>query len=295
MIGDHWFDALNKTLVRSASRRDALRAAVLTTGVILTGVPDAGAAKKKRCSRQACRHEFSTKKDRDHCQTKCGRCRKRGKFCIVSVPEPKRATCCHADQECCHSALLNASGCLPPDRTCCADATFGICFKPDKCCPGVGCVDTTTNHDHCRVCNHVCAVDEECIDSACVSAACPDGSERCDGRCVDTTADRDHCGRCDVPCGIDQRCVNSGCEGLRCEPGLVPPVCPEHPQGFCVADETYVCCDGDYCVFSDGQDPDDYFCCGRGFEAPLVGCPRFDEPCASPNQYPPIATHQQGE
>jgi hypothetical protein len=49
MIDEHWFDALNKSLVRSTSRQVMLRAAAATvTSFVFSAVPDTQAAKTER-------------------------------------------------------------------------------------------------------------------------------------------------------------------------------------------------------------------------------------------------------
>ncbi len=98
------------------------------------------------------------------------------------------------------------------------------------CCPGEGCVDSTSLHD-CGACGNdctqagpgqVCLGGQTCGVTAC--AATMDGGETCplgdggnlggccSGRCVDLNSDNDNCGGCDSPCAGGTTCQGGSCQ-----------------------------------------------------------------------------------
>ena len=144
MSHEHWFDTLNRSLVRPAPRRVLLRlAAALVAGAVLGGrrpstIVTVGAA-AERCARRACRRhpwpQQTEEDDRDFCEVKCGRCKKAGTaFCIHRADnhhDEDHATCCRRREKCCPETFY----CCPKEYSCCKDPT-----KPFPCCPlGRGC------------------------------------------------------------------------------------------------------------------------------------------------------------
>jgi len=221
MSDAHWFDTLHKDLMRSWSRREAVRSlVVMLPGLLLdprdTEAENKHGGKKKskrpdRCGRAECAATWPRDKDnRDACELKCGRCRIRKKFCIVErdpTDPAKVATCCHRHQTCCPTSDGISS-----------------------------CVDMQTDRSHCGQCGNACAVNEICLDGDCLCAVncCPSGQELCAGRCVNTQIDRTNCGGCGLACAEGQWCEGAECRGCGTGPG---------------------CCSGmftDYCVDGNG-------------------------------------------
>ena len=131
MKTDHWFDRLHRVVLSHAPRREVVRVAgaLLAGGLVGRRETGGAGAAQERCSRSLCRRHFETKKDRDFCEIKCGRCRIREKFCIIGSG---RATCCHEDEKCCQ----NGKDCCPEDFVCClADNVVACCPNGQECCP----------------------------------------------------------------------------------------------------------------------------------------------------------------
>jgi hypothetical protein len=142
VLGDHWFDILNKVLVGEAPRRHLVRAAAaLAASLGLIG-PLTGTARKRKtkkskkkrkrkrspnpgpsCSGGACAAEpiwAGNTSEISFCELVCRQCDGDDPrpFCIVDGVKPdgtatKVARCCEADQECC------GSDCCGPAGQCC--------------------------------------------------------------------------------------------------------------------------------------------------------------------------------
>jgi hypothetical protein len=211
MIDDHWFDRLNRVIVRRAPRREVARVAgALLAGMLLSGAPVTTTASrqkpkpKPRCGVAACAAQWpDDPENRNECELKCGRCRIRKKFCIRILfpndPEPlKVATCCHEHQTCC----------------------------------GNKCVDTKTDDQNCGGCGNPCAAGESCVDGACrtTSEECRDADCPVGQRCVWNGADvACGCGEGFKYCVESTRCIREEyvcCGGNPtvtgyCFPGLI--------------------------------------------------------------------------
>jgi hypothetical protein len=269
---EHWFDALNKALVRHSPRRTILRAAAAVASLGLGAVPIAEAAKARKGKNRgkekgkgkgkANRH----KKDKpqgpptsDVCDTTWPKenqeedrkwCRKvrdefctqpgSGPFCIVEgdpFDEAKVATCCAEGRECCDAE----------------------------------CVDTFDDNDHCGGCNQQCSPGKFCFGGDCV---CQHGLTLCGSICRDTQRDENHCGGCNKPCSPGATCVNGSCSDT-CEAparALRAECPPDDGCGGQCAAQGLECC-GDHCY-----DPTQAECCA----APTFGlCPKSIQHCCT--------------
>ena len=198
MSHEHWFDTLNRSLVRPAPRRVLLRlAAALVAGAVLGGrrpstIVTVGAA-AERCARRACRRhpwpQQTEEDDRDFCEVKCGRCKKAGTaFCIHRADnhhDEDHATCCRRSEKCCPETFY----CCPKEYSCCKDPT-----KPFPCCP-LGRECCSGDPDGC------CGEGEKCCDIDLGKACVP--RDKC---CPDDTVTG--------WCGPDEDC----CPGVGCRP-----------------------------------------------------------------------------
>jgi hypothetical protein len=98
-----------------------------------------------------------------------------------------------------------ASGCMAP-QVCTAGKCD--CPAPGHVCLGLdGCIDLSSDIQHCGNCGTACDADQICTDGKCMCGA---GKLRCDGVCIDVTADPNNCGACHFSCGGAQ-CVGGGC------------------------------------------------------------------------------------
>lgn len=91
------------------------------------------------------------------------------------------------------------------------------CAAPKLTCGVAGCIDPTSNDQHCGACNQACGTDRHCLAGKC---ECATGQLACDGACVDVQTSAQHCGACDVTCPADGSCkaglcvAADGCLGL---------------------------------------------------------------------------------
>jgi hypothetical protein len=241
---EHWFDALNKALLRLRPRRTILRAAVpsLALGAV-TGTAVAKRRKKQRrrkrkgrkkpkpipnprlaCSGGRC-DLFSSQTRREDCEATCELCDfDDAEFCIDTTKEV--ADCCFGGvggEKCC-------------GNRCCGDSQ-----RPEiKCCGGT-CANLNEDHDHCNGCNQACPVGASCVNGGC---ECPPGQTVCDGRCVDLLNDKKYCGSCLNVC----RGTNECCQGIFCfNTEIEQECCPAGTHlGTCRRGDT--CCDSPTCA-----------------------------------------------
>lgn len=321
MTADHWFDRLNKALVRRGPRRHFVRAAVAAVipSLVFGAGHGAEAAKnqkerqqsvqptakpRKSCSKGACRRQWPrSKQDRRSCEATCKRCKRtRTKLCFLEG-NPKNpakvADCCPKGEPCC------GDQCCPPwptdegpilSKCCfgkkCCPITWECCDDGKCCRPGGGCLT-----DIGRVCLSIedtccpddgdtgwCGAHERCCPGVgCVAGdSCPED---------DCPAGRPRCnGQCchSLPSGRPTRCFG----GTQCCPDdyVEPFWCPGEnpdPAVVCIPDASHVCCDGHHSIVGT-TDPTTYVCCGRGsygyVRLARIGCHPLDE------SYPPLAT-----
>lgn len=162
MFNDHWFDRLNKALVRDAPRREVLRAAgALIAGLIIETGSSAEAAKKNRkrkrkpkpkpsCSKGACNRQWKSRRQRRSCEATCERCKRTNtKLCFLEGDpnDPaKIADCCPAGETCCAGKCCSpwSSDDGPVPSKCCGgdcrpetwDCCDGACCSLTSCCGG---------------------------------------------------------------------------------------------------------------------------------------------------------------
>lgn len=81
---------------------------------------------------------------------------------------------------------------------------------------GAGCVDLTTDRDHCGACGYGC--EHGCVAGTC---ECPAGEALCDpapgggrSRCVEVASEATGCGACGVACLSDAGCNAGVCEAV---------------------------------------------------------------------------------
>jgi len=278
MLDDHWFDMLNKLLVRENPRRSLLAATGLLASLGIGGPFRAvakqgngkgkgkhkgkgkGKEKDKKDKGQpqpcgpdihdACESFFSlahhTPQDVQSCKDRCAQCNAEGTaFCIIEREE--RATCCAAGE------------------VCCGDGIFGDCCLSDRCCTREG-GDTSFCAQPGKYC---------CRDGT--GGSCRHGEACCaNGTCL----------ACEAPAVPNP----ATCQCEPCPGDQIPNPCPGLP-GVCVDGFNRVCCVGFSCVFS-GDHPDNYDCCGVApDDNPNTTCRRFDQRCAPDKRYPPLATY----
>ena len=155
-------------------------------------------------------------------------------------------------------------------------------LAPDACptCGTSGCVDQTSDVQHCGACNRACPDGVDCVLGEC---ACPTGLSACQQRCVDTNTNAEHCGHCSSPCPAEASCIDGTC---RCPAGTsecggrcVDPMSdPEHCGGCdrpCSPEQ--VCrtgsCSGDCSPLTQ---------CGAACvdtDTSVFHCGRCDQPC----------------
>ncbi len=295
MLDDHWFDNLNKALVRDFPRRTLPQTAVAVVAGLALGVaPAVDAAKKRRkrkrkgkgkdkglgqeprCGQAACQTAFATDEAIDACQIECGRCQRTGTdFCIhdpVAGRPEVHPTCCPPGEECCgvvccgpeetSTCCRSLSGpalvsvCVAGRVDCCDDDPAGWC-DPDtqRCCPGVGCVNGT----ECPAPGGQCG--ETCLTYPTLRC--------CDGDCVNITVNEAHCGGCNQTCfGPNLRCCGGDCVDLmndldNCGACGLPCGGPPGPG-------VWTCCDGD----CKGLHNDEENCgaCGETCIGPGLAC-----------------------
>jgi hypothetical protein len=233
MDNEHWFDALNKSLIRAAPRRILLGAAGALAASLALGGPVAEAAKRRkkkkrkkkgkgkgrprRCgpdAHAACEIAFSpplhTPQDTQFCKDKCESCRAAGiDFCIHKPDDDNHATCCPRGEvccgglgseccipeECCEVAGTIGRSCVEPGGTCCPSEPSGFCEFGATCCPGQGCF----------ACNAPYVINPDTCE-----CECPDGQIETDGECVTGTECPD--GFCSPNCiGPGFQCCGQSC------------------------------------------------------------------------------------
>jgi hypothetical protein len=262
MVEEHWLDALSRKIISPVPRRAALRSAATFTAGLLGPSLSAASAKKNKnkktkktakngnrkrkpkpkvtptsCGAGACA-EFASQGDRDYCEFICRQCDEADprKFCIVEgdpFNPAKVAICCVEGATCCHGQ--------------CCSSDHG--FPGNRCCPGVGCVDTSNDSQHCGQCSNACLSGQSCIDGGCLpDRPCPAQTVPCGGPtvrqpedCCEVAAcfgcavapDPSNPGtsleQCVYRCVDEEVCVDGGCclpAGTGCNPGNVG-------RGFC--------------------------------------------------------------
>lgn len=78
------------------------------------------------------------------------------------------------------------------------------CRSGQKCCPGIGCRNITSDTTNCGDCGIRCNMGESCIDGQCMcgsSPACAENEACCSGMCMDISSDPNNCGGCGITCG----------------------------------------------------------------------------------------------
>jgi hypothetical protein len=234
MTCDHWFDALNRALVRDGPRRAVLNAAGAIAVSLAGGGLSVEAAKDRKkktkgkgkrngkgngkkkdkkkgngkgspklCgpeAQTACELFFVEEKDIKFCKDKCELCKAADiEFCIHEPddehPDDIHATCCPGDEVCC------GMGCCAPDR-CCEVNGVPRCVAPGESCCGNGvCKQGTT----CCPGTGTCAfcLPPRTVDPVTCRCVCPEGQKFCDGACVDGAECPEACASSqDVCCGI---------------------------------------------------------------------------------------------
>lgn len=131
---------------------------------------------------------------------------------------------CLVSGDCRPEEVCSGSLCVPgctPERPCPEGLT---------CCAG-GCVDNTTNIDHCGGCGKKCSAangSPACTASKCVIASCKTPYENCDGNVangceIDTTSNVNHCGGCGKKCSFSNAtgsCAVGVCNISSCASGF---------------------------------------------------------------------------
>lgn len=166
-------------------------------------------------------------------------------------------TCTYVDSDPLHCKACNAKiadrtvvcggSCAPPLRKC-VDWSYGDC-------PGVTCVDTQSEGNHCyeytatstKFVRCWSANEGDCIGGKCTKIGCTGvGRKSCAARfgppedstvrsCVDTLHDPNHCGGCDAACAVGELCAEGVCRAYH--PARSPDDCPTSqtyytPQGW---------------------------------------------------------------
>jgi hypothetical protein len=73
---------------------------------------------------------------------------------------------------------------------------------------GNGCIDTTTDVQHCGSCTHACQPGVPCSGGQCI---CPGGFVDCGAGCTSTSSDANNCGACGHGCGTGGVCNGGVC------------------------------------------------------------------------------------
>jgi hypothetical protein len=266
MTRDHWFDALNRALVRDGPRRAVLNAAGAIAASLAAGGLGAEAAKngkkkgnrkhKKKGNRKhqkkgngkgtpkqcgsdiqtLCDTAFSspshTPEERKFCKDKCERCTEAGTAFCIHLPDengPERATCCHFADECCGGPI---GRCCTPDRCCASNDGFSRCINAgETCCPSdpEGFCPEGSGCCPGKGCHHCNAPRVLNVDTC--TCECPAGQKDCDGVCIDGTECPD-----DDACGLWPSCSGSGkscCHGNLCIDTGSTHCCPHPHRGAC--------------------------------------------------------------
>lgn len=315
MSSDHWFDALNRALVRDGPRRAVLNAAG-AIAVILAGGPRAEAAKDRKKKKrgkgkgknkgkgkdnkkgngkggpQQCGPDIHTlcdaafraphtPEERDFCKGKCEGCKEAGTAFCIQIPDddgPLRATCCHFADECCGGPI---GECCTPDRCCASNDGNSRCLDPgETCCPSDPAGSCPNGQDCCpgKGC-YFCPAPFVVNPDNCDQCVCPAGQIDCDGACIVGTECPDD--GCSQPCPTGASCVNGDCV---CPSGQT--VCDgkcvdvRNDKKYCgscvnVCRGTNECCQGAFCYNTESQ-----HCCPP--ETHLGTCRHGDTCCESP-------------
>jgi hypothetical protein len=239
MAHDHWFDALNKALVRDTPRRTLLRAGAAS--LLLGSAPAVEAAKNK--------HRKPTKKGNGKRTGKGKRNKGKGR------DRGKR----NRDQAPCEGELcIFGDGCCSPGLRCCGelcvntfddDNNCGECYN--RCSPGKICFGGV-----CECQNGLTRCGEFCLDTSrdtgncggCDQRCLPLGTPCCDGVCTENRFNNNHCGRCNNACPPGWECCHAQCidsEDFTCCRNHPPSAGACHVSSFCCtnADGEPACCD----------------------------------------------------
>ncbi|MBI2389193.1 MAG: hypothetical protein HYV09_06215 [Deltaproteobacteria bacterium] len=181
---------------------------------------------------------------------------------------------CDVENHACVGCLANAD-CRPEEvcvgTVCVPGCTPGRpCPEGLLCCAG-GCVDPTTNVDHCGACGKKCTVangSAACAAGKCAIASCKTPWESCDGNVAngcesDTTSSTTHCGGCGKACRPSHAtgsCALGVCKVGSCAAGFGD--CNVNPADGCEADL--------------GADPSN---CGGCGNKPTEACNLRDDDC----------------
>ena len=318
-MADHWFDTLNKALVKGTQRRTLLGAATAAiTSLSLGEAPGTEAAKhprkgrgkgkghgkgkgkgkskQKRCAPAVladCDSAFAgSPRDISFCKAKCARCKTAGTAFCIHGPDDEiddvHATCCRRGDVCCgKTACCGAGQCVT-----CVGADFKICIDAasgNTCCPD----------DPVRFCvkGFQCCPGIGCTASPICPSPCfeGDGFAMCNGECVDTKVDRDHCNGCNQGCPIGASCVDGRCrcpagQGGVCDNRCVDLARDHEHCGICNQGclPTEECCGGSSCynpAFAECCEPSHGVCDKQnGLRCCLLPggqntCVPVDQPC----------------
>jgi len=152
---------------------------------------------------------------------------------------------CEVTTHTCVDCLGN--GDCRPEEICVGKVCVAGC-TPTRACPdglsccGGGCIDPTTNLDHCGACGKACVVSNgtpACNSGKCAIAGCSPPFENCDGDqasgCeTNTDTSGDHCGGCGKPCKPNNAsggCVSGVCKIASCTAGFGD--CNGNPSDGC--------------------------------------------------------------
>ncbi|MEO8705575.1 MAG: hypothetical protein ABI867_36430 [Kofleriaceae bacterium] len=148
-----------------------------------------------------------------------------GQFC-------EHATSC--DSGFCVGHVCCESACEAPNSDTAMACTFGTCaiaacsegFGDCAGDPAVGCIDVTSDPDHCGGCDTSCTADPNIATRACTAGACSSTCEAGFANCTDTigttgcaetTTTVEQCGACGVTCVDADECTNDLCvDGAAC-------------------------------------------------------------------------------
>lgn len=164
---------------------------------------------------------------------------------------------CPADQTCCNNACARTAGDVANCGSCgmacgdggdscsggtCRCAGGSACTSGKTCCPGLGCVDLTSDAFHCGACSKACNRGESCVAGVCKcgsgaacaagelccisggsatcsstgvcmcgATTCAPGQVCCGTQCADTATDNANCGVCGHACVAPLACSNGEC------------------------------------------------------------------------------------
>lgn len=151
--------------------------------------------------------------------------------CTPKTPEacpPPPVPECTSDSGCTPTVPCARARCF--DGACSSTPDDGNCDASQRCDPGKGCVtrcapgstfcgggcvDTSSDGNHCGGCNKPCGAGSACSGGTC-STVCASGLTTCGASCVNLAVDRNNCGACGRACPSDATCSGSMC---RCPSG----------------------------------------------------------------------------